>query len=308
MLLVSPALAQVHGPGPSPASDFDTVVNLPSLEFSEDDFLVIAGVDGETFQLNINHDGAVTNEAEVRSGGEVNIIGGAVGARFIARSGSEVNMSSGSVGTSFQASDGSLVNISGGVVGASLECNAGSEVNLSGGDFGDIVARGTVSISGGNVGSIIQTFSDSEVTISGGTRESGLLVRAGSQINIIGSEFFVDGEELDSLVLGEAFTITDRNVTLSGVLADGQPFSFELNPDFSASGFFSPNATLTVTLEEAVLLLGDVNRDGVVDFFDIQPFIEVLANEGTQAEADIDQNGVVNFFDIQPFIEILASN
>lgn len=38
----------------------------------------------------------------------------------------------------------------------------------------------------------------------------------------------------------------------------------------------------------------------------IQPFIDVLASQQFQAEADIDRNGVVNFFDIQPFIDILA--
>ena len=54
-------------------------------------------------------------------------------------------------------------------------------------------------------------------------------------------------------------------------------------------------------------ILGDVNMDGVVDFFDIQPFINVLSSQTFQAEADIDGNGVVNFFDISPFIQLLSS-
>ena len=61
-------------------------------------------------------------------------------------------------------------------------------------------------------------------------------------------------------------------------------------------------------LVESLLLIGDVNQDGVVDFFDISPFIEILSANGFQAEADIDGNGVVNFFDISPFIEILSGN
>lgn len=61
-------------------------------------------------------------------------------------------------------------------------------------------------------------------------------------------------------------------------------------------------------LVESLLLLGDVNRDGEVNFFDIAPFIEILSNDGFQAEADIDQNGAVNFLDIAPFIEILSAN
>lgn len=56
------------------------------------------------------------------------------------------------------------------------------------------------------------------------------------------------------------------------------------------------------------ILLGDVNRDGVVDFLDISPFITVLATNGFQEEADIDQNGAVDFLDISPFIGILAAS
>ena len=52
---------------------------------------------------------------------------------------------------------------------------------------------------------------------------------------------------------------------------------------------------------------GDVNMDGVVDFFDIQPFIDVLAAQAFQVEADINLDLSVDFFDIQPFIDILAT-
>ena len=53
-------------------------------------------------------------------------------------------------------------------------------------------------------------------------------------------------------------------------------------------------------------LLGDVNLDGVVDFFDIAPFIEVLSAQGFLAEADVDQSGAVDFLDIAPFIAVLS--
>ena len=54
------------------------------------------------------------------------------------------------------------------------------------------------------------------------------------------------------------------------------------------------------------IFLGDVNQDGIVDFFDIAPFITVLTNGDNQAEADADQNGVVNFFDIDDFVVLLG--
>ena len=53
-------------------------------------------------------------------------------------------------------------------------------------------------------------------------------------------------------------------------------------------------------------LLGDVNRDFVVDFSDIGPFIEVLSF-GYQIEADFNDDGLINFNDIGPFIEALSS-
>ena len=55
------------------------------------------------------------------------------------------------------------------------------------------------------------------------------------------------------------------------------------------------------------VLAGDVNRDGAVDFFDIDPFIDVLTTQNYQDEADLDQNGIVNFFDIDPFVTVLSS-
>ena len=54
------------------------------------------------------------------------------------------------------------------------------------------------------------------------------------------------------------------------------------------------------------LLLGDVNRDGVVNFTDISPFIGLLSTGDLQSEADIDSNGVVDFADIGPFIGLLS--
>ena len=87
-----------------------------------------------------------------------------------------------------------------------------------------------------------------EVTISGGSVGDRFDAFDGSQVNLIGTEFFLDGSELEGFIVGEPFTVTDRDMTLSGLLADGSPFSFELNSGFSDShDFFSLGATLTVT-------------------------------------------------------------
>ena len=166
-----------------------------------------------------------------------------------------------------------------------------------------------MNISGGTVGNNFIAFTGSEINISGGTVGSGFLATNGSTVNLSGTAFVLNGVLLENLIEGEAFTILDRNVPLIGQLADGSSFSFILNSNLQASqDGFASGATLTVTLvpgEE--FLLGDVNRDGVVSFLDIGPFIAVLSASGDQAEADINGDNVVDFLDIVPFISLLSS-
>ena len=55
--------------------------------------------------------------------------------------------------------------------------------------------------------------------------------------------------------------------------------------------------------------IGDVNRDGQVDFLDISPFIAAIqSGSAYQFEADANQDGVVNFVDISPFIALLSAD
>ena len=54
------------------------------------------------------------------------------------------------------------------------------------------------------------------------------------------------------------------------------------------------------------VLLGDVNRDGLVNFLDISPFVAILSTGEVLAEADINEDRVVDFLDIGPFIELLS--
>ena len=54
--------------------------------------------------------------------------------------------------------------------------------------------------------------------------------------------------------------------------------------------------------------MGDVNQDGVVNFGDIDPFIDVLASGGFLEQADTNQDGVVDFSDIPALIAILLGN
>ena len=57
-----------------------------------------------------------------------------------------------------------------------------------------------------------------------------------------------------------------------------------------------------------IVLLGDCNHDGVVNFLDIGSFISILSADGYLAEADINEDDAVNFLDIAPFIAILSGS
>ena len=102
---------------------------------------------------------------------------------------------------------------------------------------------------------------------------------------------------------GRGFLIGDNNsalfnsATVNGVDATNEDFDTVL---------FGVNFIHTL---EAVSppLLGDVNRDGVVNFLDIAPFINLLANPNVfQEEGDLNEDSVINFLDISPFIQVLA--
>ena len=333
-LLTASVSAQVNGPGMSPSSSFDTVLNLPG------DEAVITGADnesigevaGQTTQLNVADNGAVGNMFTAGLGSEVNISGGAVGNFLTTAAGSEVNVSGGVVGFTFTIDSGSQLNVSGGnmgtggevsgelnitggSVGNSLVACSGGVLNISGGSVGDFLFAETdseINISGGTVGNLpggmFNAFCDSQVNISGGTIENLFFASADSSVNITGTEFFVDGNPMDNLQVGQPFVVADRDVMLTGVLADGEPFSFNLMATPSGTNdFFSTAATLTVTLDGPVVL-GDLNLDGVVNFLDISPFIQVLTTSGGfQAEGDINESGTVDFLDISEFISLLTS-
>ena len=191
--------------------------------------------------------GTVGNLGDFQDGGSLNFSGGSAGTGLSLDEGTVANISGGSLG-SFSANIDSLVNISGGSVG-NFSSNDGSVVNISGGsivEFANVGDRGVVNISGGTFG-------------VGGPAFNALFgfdAFAGSEINLFGSDFVLDGVLLDNLVIDEAFTILDRDVILSGLLAGGSAFSFDLSStsDFlnNSVSFFDPDATLTVTLASSV--------------------------------------------------------
>jgi len=106
---------------------------------------------------------------------------------------------------------------------------------------------GRVTVRGGSIGERMVLYKGRTLDYSGGVIGDALQARAGSLVNIRGSQFFLDGVELN-LTAGEELILTQRNVTLTGLLADGSSFEFDLHSQVGQGDYFSPEATLAVML------------------------------------------------------------
>ena len=204
--------------------------------------------DGSTINIS---GGSIGQEMQALDGSIINISGGTVGKELQAHDGGEINISGGSVSFFFRVFGGGVANISAGEIGNLLRSYENSIVNISGGSIGtNFETSGLVNISGGNIANRFETYSGSVVNISGGTIGDDFDVFASSEVNFFGRQFVLDGNDITgTLTTNTPFTITDRNVTLSGILADGTAFSYDLNStNSSEQDYFDNLATLTTTL------------------------------------------------------------
>ena len=270
--------------------------------------------------VNLFPSDEITDGTDIETGATVNVLGGSIGLGVDLSDGvlnvqsGSVALGAGSIATGFTNSN-NMVQVSGGSVGGFFQLTNNTQLDVSGGQlesFG-VFTGSSANITGGVVTRFPDIFASGVVNISGGNVFS-VRVFSGGEVNFFGTEFFLDNQPID-LTLNETFVITDRNVTLSGILQDGSSIETSLNTSFG--GFFSSNpdgaaatARVTVTLVPdlpPLVVLGDVNMDGAVTFADIPPFIEVLASGEFQAEADVNLDEQVTFADIPGFIAILSA-
>ena len=237
--------------------------------------------------LVIQDGGVVGRNFTAGFGSTVKVIGGDVGDNFEA-AGGLVQIEGGTVGQGMDALPGSVVHISGGSVGVGLIVYGGSTVNISGGSVGsgvEALSGSTLAISGGSVAHI-NAEDGSSVTISGGTHiAEEFQAEEGSIVNLVGTQFTLNGFDFTaSLAMNTRWKVTQRDVTLAGVLADGTPFSFDLaSVPSQYGGFFDPNGLLTVTR----VLPGDFNGDAKVDAADYVVWRRGLGTTYAQAHYDI---------------------
>lgn len=117
----------------------------------------------------------------------------------------------------------------------------------------------------------------------------------------------------DDLALGSSYLhrhlrfIVDANDTAFDPLRTLWYGTFVLE-DRGSTGY-TASAPFTLRFSIVECLAGDVNDDGAVNFFDIDPFVVVLTSGGderTRCAADCNRDGYVDFFDIDAFVVALA--
>lgn len=207
-------------------------------------------------EITIGPGDPVPSFTDLAMGATVNVIDDGTIGRGVDLSNGTLNISGGSVAlgatgispgfTNFN----NTVNVTGGQVGPFFQLAANSNAFFSGGTlntFG-VFSNSTATASGSTITGFADVFNTGTFIIEGGN-VSSFRALAGSNIEIVGTEFFLGGNSLD-IAVGESIVLSDRNQLLEVTLADGSAFEHPLlsaNLPFPTPGVALNSATITLS-------------------------------------------------------------
>ncbi len=292
-------------------SMYDGIIQPARIDVQEDGELNLHG--GEVRGMLDNSGGTV-----FMSGGSVNwlgagvdfssqiqsllhVDGGEVDQLYIGN-GAQASLKNASIGFA-NLSEGSDVSLQEVTFDGDLSIFQGANVSLSSGLIrGDLSVWGpnaTLDMSGGTVQGRVDVAMG-YISISGGSFDSTFEADNNSVVNLIGRDFLIDGTPVTGGMAYDIPTeVLDRDVVLSGILADGSAFSFDLNSARTpGADFFDPDTTITITL---VTLPGDLNSDGFVGLDDLDiilPAWNTSVTPGDLLAGDPSGDGFVGLDDL----------
>ncbi|MEN1705759.1 MAG: hypothetical protein AAGJ54_09660 [Planctomycetota bacterium] len=226
----------------------------------------LAGTVGDSFHafsgttVNVT-DGSIGRSAQADVNTTVNVLGGSIGSRFTAAGevridgGSiadnflatgTVDLISGSIGSSMRASGdftvsggtvssltiggtGTTTVLDGAIGSAFLSENA--QMNIQGGTTGRVTSFGVLDLTGGSILTTYSGASASTLNIRGGKIGGAITTENGANVNIFGTEFFIDGIklELGDLDFDESLSFDSiDDFILTAVLLDGSTFTLDV--------------------------------------------------------------------------------
>jgi hypothetical protein len=208
------------------------------------------------------------------NGARVEILGGSVGDDFDAFEGSVVDASGGTIGNQFKALHRSTINLSGATIGDESHVSDASVLNLRAGRIGAYldVYQSTLNMFGGFIGTggggPITIDFQSTANLFGGSHGGPFHALSLSTINLFGKEFALNGTPVNGLSAGHPLVISQRDVLLTGTLADGSALRLYLSTNsdsFAFSDYFSPDATVTIMLvpEPSCVVLFAIGQSGI---------------------------------------------
>ena len=133
-------------------------------------------------------------------------------------------------------------------------------------------------------------------------------------VEILDTEFNLHAETITTVPFGSVtnslgIPVNDRICLLGTSLQGIECFAVFLSGfegDFELASGFGPSLTEIELYGNSIP--GDVNRDGVVNLLDIEPFIDAIADGNYDAAADTNADCAVNLLDVNTFIQILTGN
>ncbi len=156
-----------------------------------------------------------------------------------------------------------------------------------------------------------------EISVNGGDwTDAAHLITAGGYVSGMGGAVPPD-VRLRGAWGGDSAGWRDVDLDLSELAGQGVQFRWRFVTDDSTSdvGWWIDDAVIEFT-EYDCRLIGDLNCDGVVNFFDIEPFVLAVTDPDAYVTtypdcdimlADCNGDGAVDFFDIDSFVALITS-
>lgn len=227
--------------------------------------------------------------------------GSSVGTNFEA-AGADVVISGGLIRNQFDAFGGSHVQVDGGVISGDFDAYRGSQITIAGGTTTSLRTEySQLTIEGGAVENLTLIRS-SQLTITGG--DVARLITNDDDISIVGTEFAINGTPISGLSnSGDSVIVEQREVQLTGKLADGTDLDIFLDPranlqDLPRHHLVGSRATLRLVLQATSEC--DFNADELCNIEDIDLLVAAAGTE--DAAFDLNSDGIVDSVDVSVWL------